>query len=766
MGLDTLLRSAIAVCLGRGLRAGAMTGSTILVGLGMNLAAPHLLAQVTTGTLCGTVTEESGVPIAGARVILESPALFQPRVYRTDAKGEYLALLLPVGNYTLKVSAAEHRSKTATDVRVGVGSNSNDSFRLKPTPTASNTVEVLANAAQTGCGGCGGCELGPGNRTTELDLLPLDASFHRALTLSAGVAGTGLGTSIRGSSAAVLNPVRYAIDGVDVTDVVGPALSRLGSQGFLAEPMPMAIEDEQVQLSPLNARYEGSGQVNLLMASGSNTFNGGLQLELSRPAWSTDRTRAASEDLAKGFQAFSSGPIVKDRLWFALGLQSQPATALPFLQQAPATMEALTQSRQRMDGKVTGMITDRHVISLSWHAEDGVLGTQNMDPGSVDRQPYQTRAWALTSNSTLSSNLTLEVQLATARRDHQRGQEGLNINLKTFLEGRGQHELDLGIDLHRSSFHPGTATETLTQARNESRSLWINDSWTLNSNWCVLLGLRAASSELQVGDRQTQDQTLQPRLQAKWNPDGRNQNLLQASFATYASGFPGDPAPGLAPASLRVPTVTESLLGYTHSSDQGSVSLNLVQRVVHHEFAMTENPQASEAPGVLANAPGAQRYRGFEASWQKNFSDRISFGGAYTLGRSAEARGPQNQAWDQLIVTTLTRKWRVDRSFIVLGLLARYADSERGPRKRGQDPWSADLRATAELALKNRVALSVVVQIENVFNHAPAMAAQAQDAVARSTAGTGARDSLASETWSQPSMRGRSVARFSVGIHF
>ncbi|MFZ1614180.1 MAG: carboxypeptidase-like regulatory domain-containing protein, partial [Holophaga sp.] len=95
-----------------------------------------LTAQTTTGALRGQVTDDAGKPIAEARISLESPALFQTRVFTTDANGEYRALLLPVGNYTIKVSAPGKLGKTATNVRVGVGSNLSFPFTLKSTAVA------------------------------------------------------------------------------------------------------------------------------------------------------------------------------------------------------------------------------------------------------------------------------------------------------------------------------------------------------------------------------------------------------------------------------------------------------------------------------------------------------------------------------------------------------------------------------------------------------------------------------------------------------
>ncbi|WLT32361.1 carboxypeptidase-like regulatory domain-containing protein [Geothrix sp. PMB-07] len=97
----------------------------------MLASGTSLVAQVTTGSLSGKVTQ-GGKPVARARLAFESPALFQPRIVQTDAKGEYRAMLLPVGNYTIKVSAEGMLGKTASNVRVGLGSNLTMDFPLAP----------------------------------------------------------------------------------------------------------------------------------------------------------------------------------------------------------------------------------------------------------------------------------------------------------------------------------------------------------------------------------------------------------------------------------------------------------------------------------------------------------------------------------------------------------------------------------------------------------------------------------------------------------
>jgi len=757
MGLRTLRGSAISICLSGGVPALVTLLSW----------APALQAQITTGALNGTVTDERGNPLVGARVILESPALFQPKTLGTNAQGEYRALMLPVGNYTIKVFCSGHQGKTARDVRVGLGSDVSLSFPLKTLPpNACGTVEVVANRANSPVDvGCGGWGL----NYFFTDLLPLDASFQRALALSPGATGTGLGTSLRGAHpTGAFNQVRYAIDGVDVSDPVGSSFSRQGSQGYLLEALPMGIEDEQVQLSTLNARYGGSlgGRVNLVTNGGSNSYAGALQLNISRPAWTTAPAQNAREGLAQGFESSASGPILKDRLWFALGLRQQPEAPLPFLQDSRGSIESLQRERQQMEGKVTGMITDSHTLSLALSAESGQVDTHLNAAGGDRSQAYQSRGWALTWNGNIYSNLAVEAQAATASRDHQRGTDLFSVNAKLFESGRGEHELDMGAETRRSFCLPNDLPKMAANNQTQSHALWINDIWTLDPRWCLVLGLRASRSALQAGTERAQDQSLEPRLQVKLNPDGRNREVYQVSAATFTGAYPSDLIPG--PQSrlrdLKVPVVREFVLGYQRNYDDGFARLNLVQRHYQREFSSLDgtffgNSAQSAAP---RNQPGGRQYQAFEANWEGRTRHGIRFGGAYTLARTQGA-GPLESSSrsdrDQVVVATLTGRWDLGRGFFGLGLLARYTDSESGSFNANRDRWSADLRVTTELAVAGRARFKSILQFENVFNQSVREGQELADLLAMG-------ESKGSEVWKQPAMRGRTLARFSLGGRF
>jgi len=433
-----------------------------------------LVAQTTTGALRGQVTDESGKPIAGARISLESPALFQTRVVKTEADGSYRALLLPVGNYTLKVSAEGKLGKTATDVRVGVGSNLALAFVLKSAQAAAATVEVVSNTAAEAKTSD---KISVNYSADQLLKMPVSMQGFDAITnIAPGVAGYGTAARVRGSDT---NQILYSVDGINVKDDSGKAAS-------LYQPLPDSIEDVQVVASGLNARngLVSGGQVNMVTKSGSNTFEGTVRANMSRASLGADYylTNAANnsnllrEDLTHTTDILLSGPIVKDRLWFTLGTRITPSQATTGLlgytvlgiregQSAPIpwntvrtmlhpmstyglnpgvdavvnagagpgyaidTEQAGTQLSssirfQKLEGKLTGMLSANHSLSLTYLTEKttqgGVQGQKNTDPweGNILRgigeMKTETKAYTLSWNGVLAPNWTIEARTTYA----------------------------------------------------------------------------------------------------------------------------------------------------------------------------------------------------------------------------------------------------------------------------------------------------------------------------------------------------------------
>lgn len=320
--------------------------------------APALLAQTTTGAVSGRVTDAAGSSLPGARVAFESPALFRTKAIVTDARGEYHAQLLPVGTYTVRVSAPGMLGRTATNVRVGLGANLGLDFALKAVSQASATVEVTSTLVQEAKTED---KVSYNYSAEDLLRLPTDRGFEGALSLAPGVMGNGMAVSLRGSNfgndnqrngggqanavvgGGYAGSTLYHVDGIDVTDTTG-VQTGAKAQATLYQPLPDSIEDVQVVLSALNARNgrANGGQVNIVTKTGSNEWSAAIRTDLYRPSWTTSYPKGVSrfwgEDAsvseAGAVEAYSrytdltvSGPLVKDRLWFYLGTRLQPVAS-------------------------------------------------------------------------------------------------------------------------------------------------------------------------------------------------------------------------------------------------------------------------------------------------------------------------------------------------------------------------------------------------------------------------------------------------------
>jgi len=98
-------------------------GLALLLGL-----APGAFAQIATGNIYGTVTDQSGAVLPGAAVALTSD--FGNRSTTSGSQGDFRFLNLDAGRYKLSVSLAGF-STVNRDVTVVTGENVNVTFGLK-----------------------------------------------------------------------------------------------------------------------------------------------------------------------------------------------------------------------------------------------------------------------------------------------------------------------------------------------------------------------------------------------------------------------------------------------------------------------------------------------------------------------------------------------------------------------------------------------------------------------------------------------------------
>ncbi len=413
-----------------------------------------LFAQVTSGSLSGQVKDAKGAPLVGVTVTLDSPALFNPRIVKTNDRGEWRAPLLPPGNY--KVTAVKDGFITAgaQDIRLGVGAAVSQDLSMRPVSAAAAVVEVIASAATVDKSDT---KASTNFSSEDLIALPgVDRSFYGAADMAPGLTtGRGGSFSVRGGATQNTN---YRVNGVDVKDDYQGDLTGT----FVIEDN---IEDVQVILSPMNARNGRAtgGSVNVITKSGGNDFKGSIRASLSRNSWNAHNPSyqnlpgETDDNLNRQYQVTLSGPIWKDKIWFSfgtilqptttdsfkLGSGTYPSTAVRSVQSGIAAVDNLTSSasvntlfpgytwttfeegapytRTRTfdyyEGKITGALAADHTVELSFTKSLSELNNRNPfgDGGNtvlrlaaLGKQTEDKKIFGLGYKGVLSSNLFIE----------------------------------------------------------------------------------------------------------------------------------------------------------------------------------------------------------------------------------------------------------------------------------------------------------------------------------------------------------------------
>lgn len=285
----------------------------------MLVAGPQLAAQEQTGTLSGLTQGPDGKALAGARVTLQSPALFAPRTVVSNDKGEWRVPLLAVGNYTVKATKEGFVGPTIKDVRVGMGTGQRLDLKFRAMVEAGAVVEVSAPVVAQSAAEVKVAINYSGEQLWRIPVIAIGGGgiFEQAKILSPGVV-TDNNNSKNGIRGTQSDAIGYFIDGVDVKDG--------GINAFT--PIPDYVEDVQVVQSAVNAKdgRQMGGRINILTKSGGNEFAGSVRLtyhRVSRRAnyfagYSNSDADNSRDGIARTWNLTASGPIWKDHIWFSI----------------------------------------------------------------------------------------------------------------------------------------------------------------------------------------------------------------------------------------------------------------------------------------------------------------------------------------------------------------------------------------------------------------------------------------------------------------
>lgn len=227
------------------------------------------MAQVSTGTLVGTVADQNGANVAGATVEVTDNATGKVRTVVASSEGIFTVPQLDVGTYTVKVTAQGFKTFTATELKIDVGRPYSLDIKLEPGGVAEN-VTVVAGAdvlnATT-------AELSNTVSSRQIQELPLNGRNPLVLlTLQPGSASNGAtNTAINGQRTSFTNITR---DGINIQD------NYIRSNATDFAPQRPGVDDiSQFTVTTSNADAAlgyGASQVNIATERGQSDFHGTL----------------------------------------------------------------------------------------------------------------------------------------------------------------------------------------------------------------------------------------------------------------------------------------------------------------------------------------------------------------------------------------------------------------------------------------------------------------------------------------------------------
>jgi len=294
-----------------------------LLGLMLGVASTAILAQVTTATISGTVSDSSGATVPDAMVQVKNTGTGITQSTNTDGQGRFTVPSLIVGEYQVTAAKAGFQTVVRDGITLTVGGSVVVDFSM-PVGQSQQTVTVEGQVSQVETTSSAVSNLVEQKQITDL---PLNGrNFQQLILLSPGVnvAQTAI-TSFYGKgdtySIAGGRPEgqAYLLDGTDIVNFFGHG----SGAGSLGTSLGIdAIAEFQTLTNTYSAQFGGNGAVvNAVSKSGTNAFHGtGFEFlrnsALDARDFFTTLSHSPPPFRRNQFGGAIGGPIKKDKLFF------------------------------------------------------------------------------------------------------------------------------------------------------------------------------------------------------------------------------------------------------------------------------------------------------------------------------------------------------------------------------------------------------------------------------------------------------------------
>jgi carboxypeptidase family protein len=390
----------------------------VLVSLLLFAGASSAFAQGTTGSINGTITDNTGAVLPGATVTVSGPAIMGVQTNTTNEQGQYRFPSLPPGTFRVQYELSGFNTVVREGIVVNIGFTATVNVQLQvatltETVTvtgASPVVDTQNSNVQT-------------NFTLEIiksipnarDIWALIAVAPGTTMNSFDVGGSRAGTQTGYSAYGRNDQVRVQVDGANATEDTG-------GTGYFNYG---AFEEVQIGTDSNDASMPTPGvQINAVVRSGGNDFRGDLYVDLMTSKMQgknvTDELQRKGVGQGDRITRYYDpnigigGPIKRDKFWYFVSLRDQRSgrTVSGFPADSPAPLDFLTKLENFTD-KITYQLNQNHKLSQffeirrklqplrdasSTRYEDAVYKQESMSSyGSIHWDAVMTRNYFFTA---------------------------------------------------------------------------------------------------------------------------------------------------------------------------------------------------------------------------------------------------------------------------------------------------------------------------------------------------------------------------------
>lgn len=423
------------------------------------LLLPAVLAvqsQATTGVIRGVVSDPSGGPVANATVVLRETQTGFQRQITTNARGQFIVSLLPLGTYDVTARSVGYNETRRTGIPLRVGETVDLNLALAAVELAAVTVEArqqvvdatkIENATRVPTEAVSGL---PNNGRNYLNLTLLTPN----VAIVQGPDGDELSI---GGQKGIHNNV--SVDGADFNN---PFFGE--HRGGQRPPFTFnldAVQEIVVVAGGASAEFGRSsgGFVNVVTKSGTNEFHGSAHYYGKDGALSGQPRHGGQIESPPDFSQHQfgftlGGPIKRDRAFFFLAYDQQIYDDIK--QTDPNRIDsrlrawmdtayggalagdygpiARTNDARALMAKVDLRLSDRHNVSLKYNYAWSEQANGTFDVNSwarssnaVERDFSNAINGSLVSH--LTENLSNEFRFQYSREDRPRPYQGPRTTL-------------------------------------------------------------------------------------------------------------------------------------------------------------------------------------------------------------------------------------------------------------------------------------------------------------------------------------------------